>query len=434
MVAEHSAAGDKHSPDAARRISDTVQGFRPVPRTGVIYVMTEAARHGYTADSPDWANLGQGAPETGALPGGAARRHVIEIDDVDHEYTPVDGLPELREAIARLYNERYRVGKKSQYTADNVSICSGGRLALARVVSTLGRTNVGHFLPDYTAYEELLGTFGTFVAIPVMLSPDRGYEFTVGELEQEILGRGLSALLLSNPSNPTGKLIRGDALQSWIELARSVRCTVITDEFYSHYVYDGDTPVSAAAYVDDVDRDPVIVLDGVTKNWRYPGWRVSWTLGPKPVIQALASVGSFLDGGCAGAMQRAAAKVVTSEIADKEAASIRRAFAPKCEAMIDGLAKLGVEVNPAPAGSFYCWGNIEGLPDSVRTGRRLFEASLEEGLIVVPGHFFDINPGQRRSERPSRFRHYARFSFGPSMEVVERGLAKLGRVIDGAVR
>ena len=415
-----------------RRTTDAVQGFRPVPRTGVIYVMTEAARHGYSAESPDWANLGQGAPETGVLPGGAERRHLIEVADSDHEYTPVDGLPELREAVARLYNERYRVGMKSQYTAENVAICSGGRLALARVVSTLGRTNVGHFLPDYTAYEELLGTFGTFVAIPMMLSPERGYQFSVGELENEVLGRGLSALLLSNPSNPTGKLIRGKQLADWVELARSVKCTLITDEFYSHYIYDGDKPVSAAAHVEDVDRDPVIVLDGVTKNWRYPGWRVSWTLGPKAVIQSLASVGSFLDGGCAGAMQRAAAKVVRTDLADQEAASIRRAFAPKREAMLDGLRKLGVEVEPDPAGGFYCWGNIAGLPESVNTGMRLFEAGLGEGLVVVPGSFFDINPGQRRSDRPSRFRRYARFSYGPSMEVVERGLDKLRRVIDSA--
>lgn len=413
-----------------RRFTDAVQGFRPVPRTGVIYVMTEAGRRGYHADSPDWANLGQGAPETGQLPQGAERRHMIEVVDADHEYTPVDGLRELREGVARLYNERYRVGKASQYTWENVSICSGGRLALARVVSTLGRTNVGHFLPDYTAYEELLGTFGTFVAIPVTLSPEHGYQFSAEELENEILGRGLSAVLLSNPSNPTGKLIRGKGLAEWVTLARSVRCAMIVDEFYSHYIYDGDAPISAAAHVDDVDQDPVIILDGVTKNWRYPGWRVSWTLGPKAVIQSLASVGSFLDGGCAGAMQRAAAKVVTTEIANQEATSIRAAFTPKRQRMLDGLRKLGVEVDPAPAGGFYCWGNLEGLPESLRTGMRLFEAGLDEGLVVVPGQFFDINPGQRRSDRPSRFRGYARFSFGPSMEIVERGLAKLGRVID----
>ncbi len=152
-------------------------GFRTVPRTGVIFVMTEAARHGYRPSDSSWANLGQGAPETGPLPGTADRVDTIPIRPEDHEYAPVDGLPELRDAVAQLYNDRYRVGKASRYTRDNVAICAGGRLALTRVVSTLGRTHLGHFLPDYTAYEELLEAFGTFVPIPILLDPDRQYAF-----------------------------------------------------------------------------------------------------------------------------------------------------------------------------------------------------------------------------------------------------------------
>ena len=87
-----------------------------------------------------------------------------------------------------------------------------------------------------------------------------------------------------------------------MQLARRYRCSLILDEFYSHYIYtgtpeDGPKLVSAAAYVEDVNSDPVILVDGLTKGWRYPGWRISWTVGPKEVIQAVASAGSFLDGG-----------------------------------------------------------------------------------------------------------------------------------------
>ena len=144
------------------------QGFRAGPRTGGIFVRTAAARLGYRPDDPAWANLGQGAPEIGALPGTADRVSEITIRDEDHEYAPVDGLPQLRDAVAALYNARYRQGKASQYTRDNVAICAGGRLALTRVVSTLGRSHVGHFLPDYTAYEELLEAFGTFVPLSLI--------------------------------------------------------------------------------------------------------------------------------------------------------------------------------------------------------------------------------------------------------------------------
>lgn len=412
------------------RISAVPPGFRGIPRTGVIYVMTEAARRGYRPDAPDWANLGQGAPETGELPGAPARVNQVDISEADHEYAPVDGLPELREAVAAHYNARYRQGKKSQYTAENVAISAGGRSALTRVVAALGRIHVGHFLPDYTAYEELLDSFGTFSPIPVLLDPDRHYAFSVSELRDEILGRGLGAVLLSNPCNPTGRLLSGRELEGWVGAARELGCALILDEFYSHYVYN--TPglsVSAAAAVDDVDSDPVLIVDGLTKSWRYPGWRVAWTVGPKAIIEAVGSAGSFLDGGCARPMQRAAVPLLDRSVADQEARALQKVFRDKRRRMIDGLEALDIRVDPPPQGGFYCWGSLSRLPGELSGGMRFFRAALEQGVIVVPGEFFDINPGHRRAERPSRFRQYARFSFGPSLEVIERGLAGLGRLL-----
>jgi len=411
---------------------DTPAGFRAVPRTGVIFVMTEAAQQGYRPGDPDWANLGQGAPETGPLPGTAQRVDTIEIQPADHEYAPVDGLPELRDAVAALYNARYRQKKSSKYTRDNVAICAGGRLALTRVVSTLGRSHVGHFLPDYTAYEELLEAFGTFVPIPILLDPDRQYAFSEEELRREIYGRGLSALLLSNPCNPTGKLIEGDALGGWVRTARESACTLIMDEFYSHYVYgSSDLTVSAAAHVDDVDSDPIVILDGLTKNWRYPGWRICWTVAPKPIIDAVASAGSFLDGGCSRPMQRAAIGLLEEDVANAEAWGIQAIFKKKRQWMLDGLGELGIDVGLAPQGGFYCWGDLRRLPEEINTGMAFFRKALEHKVIVVPGEFFDINPGQRRAGRPSRFRHHVRFSFGPDVQVIEKGLENLRRVIKG---
>jgi aspartate/methionine/tyrosine aminotransferase len=405
--------------------------FRPVPKTGVIYVMTEAQRAGYTPASEAWANLGQGAPETGAIPGAPPRVDAVALHEEDHEYAPVDGLVELRDAVADLYNQRYRQGKKSQYTRENVAISPGGRAALTRVVTTLGRTNIGHLLPDYTAYEELLGSFGTFVPIPIPLSADRQYALPAHQLRDEILDRGLSAVLLSNPNNPTGRLVHGDGLAGWVEVARAADCTLILDEFYAHYAYVGDElTVSAAAHVEDVDRDPVVIVDGLTKNWRYPGWRVCWTVGPRELIEKVASAASFLDGGCARPMQRAALPLLARSVADAEARAIQRSFRTKRQLLLDGLDQLGILVN-APQGGFYCWGDLSRLPEGVNTGMGLFRRALEHGVILVPGEFFDVNPGRRRPERPGRFQRYARFSFGPSADVLERGLAGLARAIHG---
>jgi N-succinyldiaminopimelate aminotransferase len=416
-------------------VSDDIplSAFRPVPRTGVIYVTTEAAKLGFGAGASDWCNLGQGQPETGPLPGAPARVHQLSIDVDDQEYAPVPGIWELREAIADLYNRLYRRGLPSQYSAENVSVCGGGRASLTRAAASLGHVNLGHFLPDYTAYEELLDIFKAFTAIPILLEGERGYAFTIEDLRHEVHGRGLAALLLSNPCNPTGKLIQGDELARWVELGRQLDCALLFDEFYSHYVWSGrpgQLPVeSAARYVTDVNRDPVILFDGFTKNWRYPGWRVTWTVGPRKVIEAVASAGSFLDGGGSKPLQRAAIPLLTDAHVIAETNAIHAAFRAKRDRLLSGLERLGVRTDRAPDGTFYVWGKVDGLPPPLNDGMGFFRAALEKKVIVVPGEFFDVNPGKRRSQRASRFRGHVRFSFGPSMETVETALPRLEELI-----
>src|SRR5580704_5699055 len=336
--------------------------FRSVPRTGVIYVTNEAQKLGFTTADASWSNLGQGMPETHELPGAPPRIHQLEIALDDQEYAPVAGVGELREAVASLYNALYRRGMKSQYSAENVCVSGGGRAALTRAAASLDHVNLGHFLPDYTAYEELLDIFKAFTAIPILLEGERGYAFSADDLRREVLGRGLSVLLMSNPCNPTGKLVEGQELARWVSTARELDCTLLLDEFYSHYVYrapPGRLPVeSAARYVEDVDRDPVVVFDGLTKNWRYPGWRVTWALGPKRVVEAMASAGSFLDGGGSKPLQRAAVPLLTEEHVVAETRAIHDAFRAKRDYLLSQLERLGVRIDRAPDGTFYVWGSV----------------------------------------------------------------------------
>jgi len=415
-----------------------IPGFRSVPFTGVIYVMAEAARRGFRYGHPDWSNLGQGQPETGPLPGAPPRVHQIEIGVSDQEYAPVPGIWELRRAVAELYNELYRQGKRSKYTERNVCICGGGRASLTRAVAALGEVNLGHFLPDYTAYEELLDIFKLFASIPILLEGATGYHFALEELEREITGRGLSALLLSNPCNPTGKVIQGDELQGWVRLAREVGCSLLIDEFYSHYVWtetaDGSGMVSAARYVDDVDADPVVLFDGLTKNWRYPGWRTTWIVGPQAVIEAVSSSGSFLDGGGNKPLQRSAVPLLEPSLVRAETAAIRDTFLRKRRILGDGLRAAGVRFDLEPEGTFYWWGDVSTLPPSLNSGMEFFQRALEHQVICVPGEFFDVNPGKRRSGRPSRFRNYVRFSFGPEETAVVEGTRRIGEMVKSGER
>ena len=416
---------------------DEFPNFREVPKTGVIYVMAEARKHGFHYGNENWANLGQGAPETGALEGGPERLDNIPLSISTHEYGPVGGIQQLREAVAELYNRRYRRGMGSKYSAENVAISAGGRIGLTRIAAALSAVNLGHFLPDYTAYEELLDLFRDFVPIPILLDPEEGFVFHDDTLRKEIVGMGLGAVLMSNPCNPTGQVVAGETLQAWVDTARDLQCMMIFDEFYAHYVYDdvasnGGT-LSAAAYVKDVNHDPVVLVDGFTKNWRYPGLRLSWTVGPRKIIDHIISAGSFLDGGAPHAIQKVAIPLLEQDLADAEAKSIQEHFSHKREILLERISKLGMSPVAQPNGSFYCFASLKKLPDPLRNCMNFFNEAIKRRVICVPGLFFDVNPGKRRSHIPSRLENYVRLSYGPPMDELTRGLDRFEAMIKSYV-
>lgn len=409
---------------------EEIPGIRQVPRTGVIYVMHEAAKEGFVYGSPEWSNLGQGSPETGDIPNAPPRIHRLEIDPAQHSYGPVEGARELRQRVADYYNQLYRGDKESKYTYKNVSLAGGGRTALTRLAASIAPCNIGHFIPDYTAYEELLANFRSFIPIPILLDQEQGYRIDLATLEREIAGRGLRLVLISNPCNPTGQVVEHRELESWVRLARANSCTFVFDEFYSRFLYSGEPghSVSAAEFVEDVETDPVILVDGLTKNWRYPGWRLSWTVGPSKVIEAIASAGSFLDGGANHPMQREALSLLNPATASQECSAISTHFKMKRDYMLKELQALGIKPASQPLGAFYIWADLSGLPAHLRNGIDFFRAGLKEKVITVPGVFFDVNPGRRRAH--SRFANLCRISYGPPLESLKLGIEALNRLLD----
>ena len=200
------------------------------------------------------------------------------------------GIWELREAIASLYNRLYRRGLPSQYSAENVSVSGGGRAALTRAAASLGTVNLGHFLPDYTAYEELLDIFKAFTAIPILLEGERGYGFSArGSAARGAGPRAVGAADVE-PLQPHRQAGAGRGARTagwrWRASWTARCCWTSSTRTTSGPPGPGNLPTeSAARYVEDVDRDPVVLFDGLTKNWRYPGWRVTWTVGPQSVIE-----------------------------------------------------------------------------------------------------------------------------------------------------
>lgn len=408
---------------------------RYVPYMGVIWTVNEASKLGFYNGHPDWCNVGQGQPEVGTIEGAPERIENLKLEPSDAAYGPVGGTPEVREAIADWVNRTYRKGM-SQYTAENVSFACGGRLALTRLYSIFkDGTRIAYKNPDYTAYEDYLYPLRHNCELIELRAEEKdGFTVPVERFEDFMHDVRPNAFVFSNPCNPTGQVIKDEAMDRYIDAARKENCLLGADEFYATFSYNEDgTPadraVSALPYVKDVNRDPVIVFDGLTKGFRYPGWRAGWAIGPKYLIEMINRAASAVDGGPSTMVQRGVIEELAPGHAEAELLATRKEFAVKRKMMIEGLAQLGIHTpTNQPLGTFYIWASIENLPGKLSDADHFFYACLQKKVITVPGHFFDVRPFRVRPTNEP-YRHWVRFSYGPNRQTIKTALERVEQVI-----
>jgi aspartate/methionine/tyrosine aminotransferase len=280
------------------------------------------------------------------------------------------------------------------------------------------------------------------------LSEEDGYHIHPDKIADEI-ARGTSVILTSNPRNPTGKVVKNPELAEIQNICRD-RATLVMDEFYGGYNYTSNcdgTTISSAENIEDVDEDDVLIIDGLTKRFRLPGWRIAWIVGPKEFIKAIGSCGSYLDGGANVPFQEAAVSMLEPTKVRNEMKALQRHFMvtppilvisllsiinneqEKRDYVISRLREMGFIIKTVPDSTFYLWLDLEKLPEEISDGLNFFQACLEEKVIVVPGIFFDLNPSKRRDLFDSPCHHFVRFSYGPRMEVLKKGLDGIERVV-----
>lgn len=408
---------------------------RYVPYMGVIWTVNEASKLGFYNGHPDWCNVGQGQPEVGTIEGAPERIENLKLEPSDAAYGPVGGTPEVREAIADWVNRTYRKGM-SQYTAENVSFACGGRLALTRLYSIFkDGTRIAYKNPDYTAYEDYLYPLRHNCELIELRAEEKdGFTVPVERFEDFMHDVRPNAFVFSNPCNPTGQVIKDEAMDRYIDAARKENSLLGADEFYATFSYNEDgTPadraVSALPYVKDVNRDPVIVFDGLTKGFRYPGWRAGWAIGPKYLIEMINRAASAVDGGPSTMVQRGVIEELAPGHAEAELLATRKEFAVKRKMMIEGLAQLGIHTpTNQPLGTFYIWASIENLPGKLSDADHFFYACLQKKVITVPGHFFDVRPFRVRPTNEP-YRHWVRFSYGPNRQTIKTALERIEQVI-----
>lgn len=182
----------------------------------------------------------------------------------------------------------------------------------------------------------------------------------------------------------------------------------------------------------------VLLIDGLTKRFRLPGWRIAWIVGPKEFVDALGSAGSYLDGGANVPFQEAAIPMLEPSLVHEEMKALQVHFRDKRDYVLGRLAEIGFRIKQIPQSTFYIWLDLTSLDPplpaaaNISDGLNFFNALLTEKVIVVPGIFFDLNPAKRRDLFDSPCHHFVRLSYGPNMDVLSRGLDGIERVIERA--
>jgi aspartate aminotransferase len=315
------------------------------------------------------------------------------------KYTAVDGIPELKAAVARKFQRENGLA----YKPSQIIVATGGKQVLYNaLVATI---NPGDEViipaPYWVSYPEMVLLAGG-EPVAVTATMESGFKMKPEALEQAITPK-TKWIIFNSPSNPTGAAYTRAELKAVTDvLLRHPHVHVMADDMYEHLVYDDFTFYSPAQLEPQL-YERTLTVNGVSKAYCMTGWRIGFAGGPEPLIKAMAMIQS----------QSTSNPTAVAQWAAVEALDGPKDFIPKhnkifkerrdlCVSMLN-QAK-GIQC-PKPEGAFYvypsCAGTIGKLAPSgnkIGTDEDFVTALLDaEGVAVVQGTPFGLGPNFRIS-------------------------------------
>jgi aspartate aminotransferase len=284
-------------------------------------------------------------------------RHIIEaakqaLDEGYTHYGPTQGLPELRESVAR-YVSRTRgipVGP------EHVSIVPGGKPIIFFPILALieAGDEVIYPNPGFPIYESMI-RFSGGVPVPIPLVEERSFSFDLDTLRRRLSPK-TKLLILNSPQNPTGGLIPPEDIHHIADLVRDRDLMILSDEIYSRIYYGPEAPVSISSLPGMLEK--TIILDGFSKTYAMTGWRMGYGVMPTWLVDAVTKLMVNSSSCTASFTQRAglAALEGTQEPSEKMVAEFRR----RRDAFCAGLNQVPGFRCALPGGAFYAFANITG--------------------------------------------------------------------------
>ena len=310
------------------------------------------------------------------------------------KYTPIPGIPQLREAIAAKFARENGL----EYAPSQTIVCTGGKQVIANALMATLDPGDEVIVPapywvSYTQQVEMTG------AVPVVVATraEDGFLMTPAALEAAITDK-TRWLILNSPSNPSGAVYGAGDLHALAEvLERHPQVWVLSDDIYEHLIY-GNVPFATMAAAAPAMKDRTLTMNGVSKAYAMTGWRIGYAAGPQALIDAMALVQGQFTSGAARPSQWAAHAALTGP---QDAIETQRAaFNRRRDLVVARLNAIPGMTCPTPPGALYVFPSCAAFLGKVTLGGRRIDtdedfcmALLEEGgVATVHGAAFGQSP------------------------------------------
>jgi len=338
--------------------------------------------------------------------------HIVEaaikaLREGHHGYTPANGIPQVREAVAADLNKRHGVN----VDPGNVLIVPGGKVTMFFAILMFGEPGAEIIYPNpgFPIYESAIKFTGA-TPVPMPLLEKNGFGFKAEDVLSLITPK-TRLIIINSPANPTGGIVEKAEIDKLVAgLEKFPDVAIMSDEIYSEMLYDGKIHTSLLKYPQLADR--LIMLDGWSKTYAMTGWRMGYSVWPKHLIEHATRLAINCHSCVNAAAQWAGVAALTGP--KDEVAKMMVAFDERRRFVVGELNKLPGVSCITPYGAFYAFPNISG------TGFKSKELEVklldEAGVASIAGTSFG-----KYGEG------YIRISYANSIENIGEAMQRIGK-------
>ncbi len=358
------------------------------------------------AQGRDIIHLEVGEPDFGAPQTVLTRAQATLATGASPRYTPAQGIPELRRAIARFYEEQEGVSVDWR----RIVVTPGASGALVLAIAALLDPGQGILVsdPGYPSNRHIARILGV-EAHPVPVDASIGFQ-PDGDRVRIHRQANSRALLLTSPANPTGAVIEAPRLEVLVHTADDLGLTLVMDEIYRGLVY-GPPPPTVLAF-----SDRAWVVNSFSKYFGMTGWRLGWLVCPESAMTVVDKLAQNLFLSPPALSQYAALAAFEPEsLAELERR--RGVFEARRDFLSEALQRLGFRIPVPPRGAFYLYADCTGLgADALALAERFLE---EAGVAVTPG----VDFGNHETDR------FLRFAYTTDLERLAEAVRRIQAVL-----